>query len=192
MNRAKFQVLIIPFRICKDGIPEFAITKRSDMDVWQFVAGGGEDGETQMQAAKREANEEASIPYACELIRLDSISSIPANNFVAHVEWGKDVYVVPEYSFAVDMTNKELKLSFEHTELRWLKYKEAVKLLKWDSNKTALWELKERIIAALHLTAIPLRSIAAGERLRSLREGERWSLLPSKHTRSWLRPTQHR
>ncbi len=62
MSRAKFQVLIIPFRTVGNGVPEFAITKRSDMDVWQFLSGGGEDDEIPLQAAKREANEEGDIP----------------------------------------------------------------------------------------------------------------------------------
>ncbi len=44
MSRAKFQVLIIPFRMVGNGIPEFAITRRSDMDAWQFLSGGGEVG----------------------------------------------------------------------------------------------------------------------------------------------------
>ena len=145
MGRAKFQVLIIPFRIAENGMPEFSVTKRFDMDVWQFLSGGGESDETPMQAAKREANEEGNIPYDYKMIRLDSTASIPAINFEAHKEWGNDVYVVPEYSFRVEMKDKDLTLSFEHTELQWLKYKEAVAMLTWDSNKTALWELNERI-----------------------------------------------
>ena len=108
MSRAKFQVLIIPFRFTEKGIPEFAITKRFDMDVWQFLSGGGEDAETPTQAAKREANEEGNIPYDYEIIQLDSVASIPAINFAAHNEWGDDVYVVPEYSFGVEMKDKDL------------------------------------------------------------------------------------
>ncbi|MCD4669516.1 MAG: NUDIX pyrophosphatase [Actinomycetia bacterium] len=145
MSRAKFQVLIIPFRIAEGGTPEFAITKRSDMDVWQFLSGGGEADETPMQAAKREANEEGNIPYDYELIKLDSTTSIPAIIFTAHEEWGDNVYVIPEYSFGVEMKDKDLTLSFEHTELQWLKYTGTVEMLTYDSNKTALWELNERI-----------------------------------------------
>lgn len=33
----------------------------------------------------------------------------------------------------------------EHTEFKWLGYNEAVEILKYDGNKTALWELKCRI-----------------------------------------------
>ncbi len=145
MSRAKFQVLIIPFRIVGNGVPEFAITKRSDMDAWQFLSGGGEDDETPLQAAKREANEEGDIPYEYELLELDSMASIPAISFAAHKEWGNNVYVVPEYTFGVDIKDKDLALSSEHTELQWLKYQEASEKLTWDSNKTALWELNKRI-----------------------------------------------
>ena len=40
---------------------------------------------------------------------------------------------------------QEIKLSDEHPEYRWLKYDEAHKMLKWDSDRTALWELNERL-----------------------------------------------
>jgi dATP pyrophosphohydrolase len=115
------------------------------MNAWQFLSGGGEDDEISIQAAKREANEEGGIPYDYDLLKLDSTASIPANNFAAYKEWGDDVYIIPEYSFGVDMKSRDLKLSSEHTEIQWVEYDDAVKLLKWDSNRTALWELKERI-----------------------------------------------
>lgn len=33
----------------------------------------------------------------------------------------------------------------EKREFKWCTYDEAIKLLEWDSNKTALWELNERL-----------------------------------------------
>ncbi len=36
-------------------------------------------------------------------------------------------------------------LSKEHSEYKWVSIKEAQTILCWDSNKTALWELEERI-----------------------------------------------
>ena len=41
MARAKYQVLVIPYHVEKENI-KYCIFKRSDMDVWQFIAGGGE------------------------------------------------------------------------------------------------------------------------------------------------------
>ena len=55
-------------------LPEFAVTKRFDMDVRQFLSGGGEDDETPMQAARREASEEGNILHDCKMIKLDSMA----------------------------------------------------------------------------------------------------------------------
>ena len=59
--------------------------------------------------------------------------------------WGEAVYVIPQYGFGVQAEKKELVLSAEHTEYRWLQYEEAHQLLKYDGNKTALWELDTRL-----------------------------------------------
>ena len=42
MARAKYQVLVLPYQR-QGGKVLYCIFKRSDMDAWQFVAGGGED-----------------------------------------------------------------------------------------------------------------------------------------------------
>ncbi len=55
--------------------------------------------------------------------------------------------MVPEYSFAVDVRGQELELSHEHDKMRWLSFEDARRLLKWESNRVALWELNERLKA---------------------------------------------
>ncbi|MFF8814484.1 NUDIX hydrolase [Streptomyces pactum] len=42
----------------------------------------------------------------------------------------------------------EIKLSDEHTAVQWLDYTASGKLLRFDSNRTALGELHERLLAA--------------------------------------------
>jgi dATP pyrophosphohydrolase len=148
MSRAPFQVLIIPYRIDADGQPRYLLFKRSELEVWQWLAGGGENRETPEQSARREALEEAAIPEDTHLIRLDSIASIPAIHFADHHLW-EDVYVIPEYSFAIEVKELEVRLSGEHTESEWLDYETAHSRLEWDSNKTALWELHSRLSLSL-------------------------------------------
>ena len=143
MARKPLQVLVIPFRI--ESEPEFAVLHRSDCEMWQFIAGGVEDQEDALQAAWREAAEETSIPSDLSFVRLDSVASIPRTSFVETEHWPEDLYVVPEYSFAVDVGDRELALSSEHDEVRWVSYNKAVSLLTWDSNQVALWELNERL-----------------------------------------------
>jgi dATP pyrophosphohydrolase len=141
--RAPIQVLIIPFKFTTKGL-KFAIFKCSGTGDWQFIAGGGEDNETPLQAAYREVEEEIGVS-AEKFIPLDSMTTIPRIIFNNTEHWDSDIYVIPEHCFAVNLNEEEPRLSSEHTEFRWVKYQEAFDLLKWDSNRNALWELNEKL-----------------------------------------------
>jgi dihydroneopterin triphosphate diphosphatase len=150
MARRPEQILVLPFRRGEVGL-EFALFRRSDRDqpCWQGIAGGVEDDETPEKAARREMAEEAGIDGSARLVALDSVASVPAFHFAAHDEWGPDVYVVTEHCFGVEVPLvAEIVLSTEHVEFRWVGYTEAADRLEWDSNRTALWELNERLLRA--------------------------------------------
>jgi len=138
------QILVLPYKHENNSIL-YAIYKREDLGVWQGIAGGVEEGESCLEAAKREANEESAIPYNCKFIQLDSMSTIPVNFIHGNFFWGKDVYNVKEYCYGVCIDNIEIKISLEHTEMQWVNFDTAFRLLKWDSNRNALWELNERL-----------------------------------------------
>ena len=145
MNRAPFQVLVLPFMTRPDGQALFAVFRRADTGDWQGIAGAGQDAETPEQAARREAQEEAGTPAGAGLFRLDSVASIPAAEFSGSAAWGASVLVIPEYSFALRLADPTLRLSAEHTAAEWLDFSTAHGRLRWDSNRTALWEIQERI-----------------------------------------------
>jgi dihydroneopterin triphosphate diphosphatase len=145
MTRAPFQVLVIPFQRGSGSEHLFAVFRRADDQNWQFIAGGGEDHESTMEAAAREASEEAGIPPGCRWLELDSIAYIPRSAFPTATHWPSDVHVIPEHSFAVDTAGAGLRLSAEHSEVRWLRYADAHGLLKWESNRAALSELVVRL-----------------------------------------------
>ncbi|ANI15780.1 hypothetical protein A9C11_18180 [Pseudomonas citronellolis] len=142
--REPFQILAIPFRKKNLEEYEFAALKRADLNVWQGVAGGGEQGEIPIEAAKREAKEELGIDDIY-LIKLSTISSIPRSCFSQCEYWPEDIFVVPEYSFGVDCTGLKVTISSEHSEIIWGGMNEISSLYQWDSNKTALWELDKRL-----------------------------------------------
>ena len=146
MSRAPFQVLALPYRITSDSVILYALFKRepSTGSYWQGIAGGGENSESPLEAAKRETLEEAGIDPSNEYMELDSFAMIPVVN-VCGFRWGSDVLVIPEYCFAVKVDAEQLQLSYEHTEYKWLSYGHAMKILHWDSNKCALWELNFRV-----------------------------------------------
>ena len=69
----------------------------------------------------------------CKYSVLDTQNSIPTYCFKeARKIWGENCLVIPEYTFAA-------------TKYEWVDYKTALKRLRYDSNKTALWELDSKI-----------------------------------------------
>src|SRR6185312_7981720 len=152
MARTPRNVLVLPFRRGAWGGLEFAVFRRADEagEVWQGVAGGVEDGETLLQAARRELAEETGLQPAppCWLA-LDAQASVPATVFRDWRAWGPDTFVVREFAFGVDVGEAaRVSLSHEHAEHRWLGLEAAQRLVRYDSNRTALWELNERVARA--------------------------------------------
>lgn len=146
MARAPFNVLVYPCIKVSDGEFEYAIFKRSDSPLWQGIAGGGEGIELPLETARRECFEEAGIPSESSFIQLTTASSVPVTVFRREaIHWGNEVYVIPQYSFGVVVETKVILLSAEHTEYRWLKYQDALNLLRFDGDRTALWELDRRV-----------------------------------------------
>ncbi len=142
--RAPYQALVLPYK--KEGNEIlYCVFHRADNGWWQFVSGGGEDDEQPIETAKREVFEECGIKVD-DMATLISKAYIPTNIFSPkYLEfWGYDRYVIPEHAFAFECRD-EIILSEEHTECRWLSYEDARKLLTYDSNRTAMYELSCRI-----------------------------------------------
>ena len=142
--RAPFQILAVPCHFIKGELC-FCVFRRADSDIWQFIAGGGENNEKPSDAALREIKEETGVT-AEKLTALQSVAFVPAEvvakNLRAH--WDKNIFVIPEYSFAFECS-ADPTLSREHSEYKWLPYNDARKLLKWDSNKVAMYEIMCRL-----------------------------------------------
>ena len=147
MSRQPKQVHIWLYRKNKDRY-EYAVFQRSENPLWwQGVCGGLEDNETLEEGARREIYEEAGVSDYLPLYRLDNISYLPAYIFGEQIQnmWGKDTVVIPMFFFAMPFDGK-IKLSDEHTNVRWLEYEEAVKIVYFNDQRTSLWELNERLL----------------------------------------------
>ena len=147
--REPYQILSIPYRIVDD-TTLFCIFRRTDGDYWQFVAGGGENNEKTLDAALREIKEETGVT-AEKLTEFKIVAFVPAE-IVAETmraHWDKNIFVIPEYSFAFEC-NANPTISREHSEYQWLTYNDARKLLKWDSNKVAMYEIMCRLNSGMN------------------------------------------
>jgi dATP pyrophosphohydrolase len=146
--RSPLNVLVFPFRGTPVAGLEYAVFQRADGDdgCWQAVAGGVEVGETPLRAAKRELEEETGLRPRRRWMRLDAHATVPARVFRDWPSWGPNVFVVRELAFGTEVAVAEsIRLSSEHLTLEWLTYPNARDRLRWDSNRTALWELHTRL-----------------------------------------------
>jgi dATP pyrophosphohydrolase len=123
-NRAPFQVLVFPFRRQGDEFV-YALFRREDAGYWQGVAGGGDAGESPLEAARRETLEEAGLGVDTEFGALDARASMPVVAVTGEFTWGPSVPVIPEYAFGAGTSSEKLQLSAEHTEYRWFSLDEA-------------------------------------------------------------------
>ena len=144
MARAPFNVLVYPYHRSIDGELKYALLKRVE-GWWQTIAGGGEDSETPLQAARRESLEEGGLSADTSFLELNTVFSVPVTAFKESSHWDDDLYVVPKYCFGALVPNETLVISSEHTEYRWLPYEEAQALIRYDGERTALWELHARL-----------------------------------------------
>lgn len=142
--RLPYQVLIIPYKKSLEEF-KFLILKRSDFGFWQWVSGGGETEDKDIiKTVVRELREEIDVSVDIErVIKLESKNTIFEDNPLKYKN--KDITVIPEYAFGVEIKEDKISISKEHKEYRWVTKKEADKLLKYDSNKTALLELDKII-----------------------------------------------
>ena len=144
MARALFNAHIFLYRKTEGNILEYALFKRSDLGFWQGISGGGENNETPLETAKRELYEETGISTDSEYIQLDTTHSIPVTEFsVTH--WPEDLFIIIQYNFGAYVGDREIVLSQEHTEYKWMKYEQAHELVEFDGNKIALWELDRKL-----------------------------------------------
>lgn len=147
--REPYQIISIPYRIVND-TTLFCIFHRTNGDYWQFIAGGGENNEKPIDTALREIKEETGVT-AEKLTELKSVAFVPAEVVAEKMRthWDKNIFVIPEYSFAFECS-ADPTLSREHSEYKWLPYNDARKLLKWDSNKVAMYEAMCRLNSGMN------------------------------------------
>ena len=131
------QVEIIIYKIINNS-PLFLLLKRTPArgGFWQAITGGVNNGEDLASAAKREMFEETQIKSY-----LKFISDVYYFEFDNEYKSG-----IKEYVFGAKVSqNIEAKLSSEHSEKKWCTFDEALKLLKYKTNKEAFRKLN-RII----------------------------------------------
>jgi dATP pyrophosphohydrolase len=124
-----------------DNVPEYLILKRNKNKIyehlWQGVAGKIEKDEKAWQTAIRELKEETGLD--------------PSNIFIAdHVSRfyetkGDRVNLVPV--FGIEVNSKDVILSDEHVDFKWVHYADARNTLVWNGQKKGLEVINDMILS---------------------------------------------
>jgi dATP pyrophosphohydrolase len=131
-----------------DGEIQYLLLKRIPRsgEFWQPITGGLEEGETIVEALKREIREETGIEkiiWIIDDVHYFELRDLP---FIEYLKkQGQTCEYLKEYVFGVEVAlNEVVNLDREeHSEYRWCDFEEALSLLKWKENKVALKKLNE-------------------------------------------------
>ncbi|PIU58798.1 hypothetical protein COS86_07685 [Candidatus Bathyarchaeota archaeon CG07_land_8_20_14_0_80_47_9] len=138
--RLPIQVEAILFRR-KNGRTKYLLLKRTPEreGFWQPVTGGVEEGETRIDALKREVTEETGIKDILGIIE-----------GIHYFEFS-DPYLNKEYVYGVEVSADEKVVidENEHSEFRWCSLQETLRLMKWKENKEALKKLNGILRASI-------------------------------------------
>ena len=102
-----------------------------EADYWNFPKGHIEVGESVLAAARREAQEETG------LTDLNFISGFKVQDKYIFQFNQKKVFKIVIFLLA-EAKSKEIKISDEHLDFRWLSYEQAMKQLKFKNLKAVL------------------------------------------------------
>lgn len=138
--RLPIQVEAILFRR-KNGRTKYLLLRRTPEreGFWQPVTGGVGEGETRIDALKREVTEETGIKGILGIIE-----------GIHYFEFS-DPYLNKEYVYGVEVSADEKVVidEKEHSEFRWCSLQETLRLMKWKENKEALKKLNGILRASI-------------------------------------------
>ena len=137
MNYEKAYGVII-FRIDKEAL-FLLLHKKYKSEYWDLVKGHAEGEESDVDAVKRELNEETGIT---EAIFLKGFKE--NKNFF--YKFGKDLIRKDVVYFLAEVKTVDIKISFEHDAYKWVNLIGALKLIKFKNTRELIKKANKFII----------------------------------------------
>lgn len=139
MTQPRRKVLVVPLRMGRDW--EVLVLKRSPekQNVWAPVTGNVDGDESDEAAAARELQEETGLASAAALRATGFVNRFEQDRPGGKVAFEESVWA------AVVRPGKQVRLSEEHVEFRWVSVAQALEMVAFDGCKEAV----RRAVAAV-------------------------------------------
>ena len=111
-----------------------ALTRRP---IWEFPKGGVEAGETDAEAAERELREEAGLRVG-DYDVLDGFREEERYVFTQGKGEARTLIVKRVVYFVAESRTREVHISHEAEDFRWVTYEEALRLLRFPGKRAVL------------------------------------------------------
>jgi bis(5'-nucleosidyl)-tetraphosphatase len=111
-----------------------ALTRRP---IWEFPKGGVEAGETDAEAAERELREEAGLRVG-DYDVLDGFREEERYVFTQGKGEARTLIVKRVVYFVAESRTREVQISHEAEDFRWVTYEEALRLLRFPGKRAVL------------------------------------------------------
>ncbi len=125
----------IVFSINQENILEYLVLHKFK-GFYEFPKGHVDEGEDLLTAAFRELEEETGLNQVKQIPNFHSKSTYTFNR-------GKILVETSMTLFLCQTQQKEIKLSREHNQSRWLPFEQAIKQLTFDNTRDALQKAKQ-------------------------------------------------
>lgn len=110
-------------------------------EFWSFSKGTIEEGESEEQAALREAKEETNLE------KIELVPGFYGKTTFFKKREGKIVFKEVVWFLGKVHDQSDGKVSAEHTALQWLPYGQALKLIKHKNDKVLLKKAEEKLVS---------------------------------------------
>ncbi|WP_148677823.1 dihydroneopterin triphosphate diphosphatase [Klebsiella sp. RIT-PI-d] len=140
--RYKRPVSVLVVIYARDTKRVLMLQRRDDPAFWQSVTGSVEEGETALQAALREVNEEVTIDVAAEQLTLLDCQRTVEFEIFSHLRhrYAPGIERNTESWFCLALPHERQIVFTEHLTYRWLDAPAAAALTKSWSNRQAIEE----------------------------------------------------
>jgi len=140
--RYKRPVSVLVVIYARDTKRVLMLQRRDDPAFWQSVTGSVEEGETALQAALREVNEEVTIDVAAEQLALLDCQRTVEFEIFSHLRhrYAPGIERNTESWFCLALPHERQIVFTEHLTYRWLDAPAAAALTKSWSNRQAIEE----------------------------------------------------